>query len=177
MTSKFETQTPRNAPFLDLRIPFFQTFSLATFGNSSLASPPRALQIFPSALMLLSDGLFYSRSMLQYKCRKPCEKTNLECSKEHKCEKYCFENCGKCKVSVDFTLVCGHQYQLECSTDLERIKCHQRCTRKCADCNVSCKKKCFEDCKPCKNKVCTAYLRQQISSISLKFKILIFFPS
>ncbi|XP_065226654.1 NFX1-type zinc finger-containing protein 1-like [Planococcus citri] len=88
---------------------------------------------------------------LEYKCKKPCDKINDGCSKEHKCEKLCFEDCGKCKVRVDFALVCGHSINLMCSANLDRVKCYNRCNRKCSDCNVICPKKCYEDCKPCKN--------------------------
>ncbi|XP_065213301.1 NFX1-type zinc finger-containing protein 1-like [Planococcus citri] len=90
---------------------------------------------------------------LEYKCYKACDKMYRGCSKEHKCEKLCFEDCGKCEVPVDFTLKCGHAIELPCSADLDEVKCRRLCNKECCECNGICQKQCFEDCKPCKNKV------------------------
>ncbi|XP_065220934.1 LOW QUALITY PROTEIN: NFX1-type zinc finger-containing protein 1-like [Planococcus citri] len=90
---------------------------------------------------------------LEFKCHKPCDKLNRGCSRQHKCEKLCFQECGKCRKYVEFKLKCGHPIDLHCSANPDNVKCFIRCGRKCAECNYICRKKCYEDCKPCMNKV------------------------
>ncbi|KAJ8878732.1 hypothetical protein PR048_019318 [Dryococelus australis] len=89
---------------------------------------------------------------LQYKCRKPCTKTYTGCSKHHKCAKRCHEVCGDCTVLDQRKLECGHMHKVACSKDLATVECHRGCNRDLL-CGHKCKKKCFEKCGDCQEKV------------------------
>lgn len=55
---------------------------------------------------------------------KHCEKSNPECHREHKCPKYCYEECGDCEVLVQAELPCGHRQEVRtancCIQQLDR---------------------------------------------------------
>ena len=54
------------------------------------------------------------------KCLKPCPKINPNCSlKLHKCEKRCYEDCGRCNAIVSKQLPCGHiKEECKCYEDI-----------------------------------------------------------
>ncbi|XP_063233033.1 NFX1-type zinc finger-containing protein 1-like isoform X1 [Bacillus rossius redtenbacheri] len=89
---------------------------------------------------------------LEYKCRKPCAKTYTGCTKDHKCEKRCHEVCGLCTVPVQKRLECGHVHKVPCSTDTATFECRRDCG-KVLPCGHKCKRKCFEQCGGCQEKV------------------------
>jgi len=56
-----------------------------------------------------------------------------------------------CSVKVMNTLYCGHQKEIKCSEDIEKVKCTQRCQKINAECGHSCNAPCCGDspCPPC----------------------------
>lgn len=102
--------------------------------------------------------------MLQYKCLKPCTRTNLSCSQNHKCLKECHEECSLCVIKVNKKLECGHfKKDVECYKNINDIKCspHLPCNRK-LKCGHKCQKRCSEEC------VCTIPVSHKICPSSAK---------
>ncbi|XP_059472673.1 NFX1-type zinc finger-containing protein 1-like [Neocloeon triangulifer] len=85
---------------------------------------------------------------LQYNCTKPCIKMNKDCRSNHPCNKKCWEECSVCEIQVLAKRSCGHQFNLKCHIDPERIKCREWCA-KMLDCGHHCLKKCNIECSPC----------------------------
>ncbi|KAF4525721.1 hypothetical protein B566_EDAN011898 [Ephemera danica] len=81
-----------------------------------------------------------------YKCQSPCE--NI-CPYNHPCQKLCFEICGDCTVQVPKVRSCSHDYLLECSVDVERIRCMKPCPKNLPCLQHPCPRKCCENCEPC----------------------------
>lgn len=112
---------------------------------------------------------------LQFKCQKPCEKKNKNCSRDHQCKKLCFQDCGLCTLLVKFQLSCGHEATHPCSVDLNKLKCYRKCRKICPNCGCKCRKYCWECCYPCTNKVSKIYnYLSNITKISYIFLAFIF---
>ncbi|XP_076063757.1 NFX1-type zinc finger-containing protein 1-like isoform X2 [Oratosquilla oratoria] len=85
----------------------------------------------------------------EYRCFADCEENPEGCSKDHKCTKKCYEECGKCMFKVDKVLPCGHeQKNVSCSKPPEEIECRKKC-KEFLSCGHKCKKMCFEECGGC----------------------------
>ncbi|KAJ9575016.1 hypothetical protein L9F63_007818, partial [Diploptera punctata] len=62
------------------------------------------------------------RECTMRRCRViPCNR--VMCVLDHKCQKYCYEECGLCKIAVQRQLKCGHEKVLECHVDYEKFVC------------------------------------------------------
>ena len=88
-----------------------------------------------------------------YSCLKACERINPNCKyKLHKCNKRCYEDCGRCEAKIDVILPCGHEKkEAICYEDINKIKCLEKCD-KILKCFHKCELTCGEDCysKPCR---------------------------
>uniref|UniRef100_A0A2S2NW97 NFX1-type zinc finger-containing protein 1 n=2 Tax=Schizaphis graminum TaxID=13262 RepID=A0A2S2NW97_SCHGA len=85
----------------------------------------------------------------RYVCLKPCSKLNINCSRDHKCMKKCYENCSNCTMKIDRLLECGHlKKSVNCSDDIKSIQCskHLPCNR-ILGCGHKCQKMCYEKCQ------------------------------
>ncbi|GLH02045.1 Regulator of nonsense transcripts 1 homolog [Gryllus bimaculatus] len=90
---------------------------------------------------------------LEYKCCKPCPKTNAGCTMNHQCTKRCFEECGLCNYEVEKNLPnCNHVQRMNCCKDPSTFQCPKKCT-KTMMCGHACPRKCYEDCGGCQVKV------------------------
>ena len=80
-------------------------------------------------------------------CQHPCEKLcSTNPTDPHKCDKLCFQKCGKCEVPVLKTLSpCGHEHLLPCHVKPDFYPCSSPCDRKLV-CGHTCTNIC---CKPC----------------------------
>ncbi len=98
-----------------------------------------------------------SSNVATLRCRRPCEKLNQNCTKGHICMKMCSEVCGPCLVEETFLLTCGHDMKAPCSSNVDTLKCRERCKKICENCNMRCEKRCSDSCFPCKNEVITDF--------------------
>lgn len=97
--------------------------------------------------------------MLKYKCLKPCVRTNISCSQNHKCLKACHEKCSLCVIKVDKILECGHiKKDVACHQEINTIQCspHLPC-RRILKCGHQCQEMCYKKCvctKKVSHKIC-----------------------
>nr|XP_014275989.1 NFX1-type zinc finger-containing protein 1 isoform X2 [Halyomorpha halys] len=74
----------------------------------------------------------------------------------HKCNKRCYEECGKCNEDVDVIQPCGHSSRIKCYTISEKhtpYVCNESCLRFCEQGLHKCIKKCYEECGKCNEDV------------------------
>lgn len=103
--------------------------------------------------VIVISNCFFFFFTIQYKCQKPCESINKNCSFDHKCQKPCYKDCLSCTVKVTKILLCGHtKKNVVCGLNDNKVKCFLPCNRL-LTCNHKCNSICFELCKPCKIKV------------------------
>lgn len=89
----------------------------------------------------------YDRAHLELKCMMNC--TKIICNFRHKCQKRCYEECGKCTVPIEKVIPsCKHKTSIPCYLDPKLYKCTEIC-HKILQCNHSCLKNCSEPCMPC----------------------------
>ncbi|XP_067120945.1 NFX1-type zinc finger-containing protein 1-like isoform X2 [Centruroides vittatus] len=89
----------------------------------------------------------YDAAHLELKCMMICRKTI--CNSKHKCQKRCYEECGKCTVPVEKVIPsCKHKIFIPCHLDPKLYKCTLTC-HKILDCSHTCLKTCSESCVPC----------------------------
>ena len=43
-----------------------------------------------------------------YRCEKLCGRSKVNCKREHKCNKKCYEECDRCRMKEVRLLPCGH---------------------------------------------------------------------
>ncbi|CAH0715659.1 unnamed protein product, partial [Brenthis ino] len=97
----------------------------------------------------------------KYLCQKPCIKRKNKCTANaedelgnHQCNKRCYETCDDCNVQViKKRESCKHKERVACSENPDKKPCLKKCARKLAECEHFCKKKCFETCGDCNEKV------------------------
>ena len=89
---------------------------------------------------------------LKYMCEKPCTELNKNCTADHACKLKCHETCRNCEIEVKKKRSCGHQFQMKCMDDPEKIECKQKCKRV-LECTHWCKRRCNEECEPCQEMV------------------------
>ena len=103
------------------------------------------------------EKLCHVKDCNSYECLKACTRINPNCKEHiHKCNKRCYEDCGRCEAKVnDVKLPCGHiKKEAICYEDINEIKCGEKCN-KILKCFHKCELACGEDCysKPCKQKI------------------------
>ncbi|GFN92405.1 nfx1-type Zinc finger-containing protein 1-like [Plakobranchus ocellatus] len=82
----------------------------------------------------------YDRDHEKYKCNKPCTKS---CIFGHRCQKKCFQDCGKCEVPVQKQIPsCGHKDSVPCHLPAENAICCQPCEKILDDCEHQCSGQC-----------------------------------
>ncbi|NXV10160.1 ZNFX1 protein, partial [Cettia cetti] len=90
----------------------------------------------------------YDPEHKDYHCLKPCQK--VLCADGHRCQKSCYERCGKCVVKVERTIAkCGHTQMVPCHFQPWEYYCLEPCQKKlnCGHaCENSCGQKCTEKC-------------------------------
>uniref|UniRef100_A0A8D8YH08 NFX1-type zinc finger-containing protein 1 n=1 Tax=Cacopsylla melanoneura TaxID=428564 RepID=A0A8D8YH08_9HEMI len=89
---------------------------------------------------------------LDFKCMKPCERLNANCSEEHACKKLCHENCSVCNERVPKLLPCGHEQNVLCHLDADYVHCDRPCMKMLA-CNHKCPQRCIDMCGDCSEMV------------------------
>lgn len=85
---------------------------------------------------------------LKFKCEQTCPRSPEGCLYNHKCDKVCYEDCGRCFLPVKKKALCGHIHTVECHTPSRQIICNQKCKRL-LPCNHFCPRKCKEPCGGC----------------------------
>ncbi|UYV64754.1 ZNFX1 [Cordylochernes scorpioides] len=89
----------------------------------------------------------YDRDHVKFQCNKVCNK--VLCDNGHRCNKKCFQECGKCKILVDKVLpVCKHTQKLPCFQKPETAHCQQPCPIL-LSCGHQCNSLCSQTCPPC----------------------------
>ncbi|CAH0398415.1 unnamed protein product [Chilo suppressalis] len=99
----------------------------------------------------------------KYLCLKPCAKAKNGCTAnlssergDHQCSRKCHETCDDCNVEVmKKRSNCKHSERIECCKDVNEKPCRKNCARTLPGCNHFCKKKCYEPCGDCNQKVKT----------------------
>ena len=89
-----------------------------------------------------------------YQCKKPCAKTI--CSRNHKCRRRCYQDCGPCMELVMKRLPCGHIQNVPCSKNRSEAQCQSPCS-KILRCGHDCANKCCEEC----TEKCTAATKKK----------------
>ncbi|XP_046388077.1 NFX1-type zinc finger-containing protein 1-like isoform X2 [Ischnura elegans] len=118
---------------------------------------------------------------LNQKCHEVCEK--VMCERNHRCKKFCWQDCGDCMVPVKRTLPCGHRASFPCHVDAEEYVCKAEVSVKLPDCMHTNKKLCFEDVAkvmclfPCDSRlpcghVCTKLCHVKVDPDHLEYKCL-----
>jgi hypothetical protein len=64
----------------------------------------------------------------------------------------CSENCDRCSVEVKKKMECSHEILMNCSAEINSVKCTNKCIRD-LECGHLCTRPCFETCQPCREKV------------------------
>ncbi|KAM6248804.1 NFX1-type zinc finger-containing protein 1 isoform 1-T1 [Porphyrio hochstetteri] len=86
----------------------------------------------------------YDTEHKEYKCLKPCQK--VLCADGHRCERSCYEPCGRCMVLVQKTISkCGHLQMVPCSTPERAFFCREPC-QKMLSCGHTCNCLCGQEC-------------------------------
>ena len=81
----------------------------------------------------------------EYKCNKPCAKTL--CTRNHKCRRRCYQECGPCMELVTKILpLCGHTQKVPCFKDPSKEKCLSPCLKILPRCGHRCANLCSEEC-------------------------------
>ncbi|XP_028173495.1 NFX1-type zinc finger-containing protein 1-like isoform X1 [Ostrinia furnacalis] len=96
----------------------------------------------------------------KYICVKPCAKSKKGCTAnlvgdlgDHQCLKLCHEPCDNCNVEVNKKRSkCKHSDRVACCKDVDEDACKKKCARV-LPCLHFCKKKCYEKCGDCDQKV------------------------
>ncbi|XP_077298367.1 NFX1-type zinc finger-containing protein 1-like [Arctopsyche grandis] len=105
-----------------------------------------------------SDKVQCNMDVNSVRCEKNCVR-KMRCG--HFCKKKCFEPCTDCGVMVKKQRSCGHIITTECSTNVEQIKCTQRCKLR-LECGHRCRDECME---PCNVKSCNEKITNPFKSI------------
>ncbi|XP_072949023.1 NFX1-type zinc finger-containing protein 1-like [Epargyreus clarus] len=95
-----------------------------------------------------------------YDCEKPCAKAKKGCSMvmegdlgPHQCLKKCHQTCDDCVVEVQKKRSnCKHTERIACNKNVDEKPCRKNCARM-LECGHFCKKKCYEKCGDCREKV------------------------
>nr|XP_055068724.1 NFX1-type zinc finger-containing protein 1 isoform X2 [Misgurnus anguillicaudatus] len=86
----------------------------------------------------------YDAEHKEYKCLKDCPK--LLCELGHKCQKRCYQECGKCRVAIEKVIPsCQHTQTVPCHQDPVEFVCQEPC-QKTLTCGHPCKAKCGDSC-------------------------------
>ena len=82
----------------------------------------------------------------EWKCDVLCERM---CRNNHKCNKMCFQDCGKCEIEMVKEMPkCGHMQTMPCYVEPVMWKCKMECERTCKN-EHKCFKLCYERCGDC----------------------------
>ncbi|XP_065567266.1 NFX1-type zinc finger-containing protein 1-like [Artemia franciscana] len=85
-------------------------------------------------------------------CTMKCER--FLCSHNHKCDKICFEECGKCFVKVEKSLPCGHSATMKCHVDPNLYICKEIVDKIIPDCGHVGKVRCSAKPEGCCERPC-----------------------
>ncbi|XP_068247242.1 NFX1-type zinc finger-containing protein 1-like [Palaemon carinicauda] len=94
----------------------------------------------------------YDPDHVEYMCDQPCPRSPEGCSGNHKCKRWCYEDCGLCYIPASKKAPCGHTNKVYCSTQLDEIVCEKKCKR-ILPCGHHCPKLCKDPCGGCRVKV------------------------
>ena len=79
----------------------------------------------------------------EYTCKKPCAR--VLCTRQHKCTRMCYQDCGPCVQLEDKLLHCGHVQKVPCFKDPSEVKCIVPCDKSLL-CGHRCQNRCSEVC-------------------------------
>lgn len=95
-----------------------------------------------------SQEMLCSQDPGRVSCQHLCEQA---CPEGHECQLLChvYPQCPPCKVTSKVQLpLCGHTKTKYCHQDIDEVKCHSACEKKCKS-GHPCKLECHQDCNPC----------------------------